>query len=138
MLEMTKSGKIAVIAFFVLLSVSLTIIYMSTSGIEHEPAIPNGKPADKVLIVTVLSDSNNATLYAQSMNSQPVHLTQAILKNSHSDQIEEISINTNVTYELTSVYLEYNEPLSPATYTITLMSDNGWHFVSPSFTIKGN
>jgi hypothetical protein len=137
MLEMTKSGKIAVIAFFVLLSVSLTIIYMFTSGIEHEPAITNGKPAEKVLIVTVLSDSNNATLYAQSMNSQPVHLIQAIIKNG-SDQIEEISINATVTYELTSVYLEYNEPLSSATYAITLMSDNGGHFVSPSFTIKGD
>jgi hypothetical protein len=52
--------------------------------------------------------------------------------------IEEISINATVTYELTSVYLEYNEPLSSATYAITLMSDNGGHFVSPSFTVRGD
>jgi hypothetical protein len=133
---MRNSLKIGIAVIIIVLAIAAApvIISMFTYP-DFGPMQPN-YPQDRVAVISVNSDSNNATIIAQCVSNPNVNVTQVIVKDNTGSAIDHISTNTTLAHgKIASIQITYNKPLLSGTYTIELASDRGGRFVSPSFTI---
>jgi len=115
------------------------VVYMFTSGTLATMTGQGTAGQEKVAIQAVSGTGTTITAYAQSISGGSVVLDSAIVKNAAGATIGTGTIAygggaTGVTSALTTVTVTSTATLTAGTsYTVTLVSEAGGSFVSPSF-----
>jgi len=131
----------AVLILIAIAVIAGIIVYMFTSGYLGTMMGGGSAGQEKVAIETVSANAatGGVTAYGKSTGGGDVIVTDAILKNSAGQNVEVLTLTTSVTLPtngtLTAVLCAFQAANVDAgyIYTVTLVSQAGNQFVSPSF-----
>jgi flagellin-like protein len=147
MRKLRRNAKALSPIFAVLILIAIAviggiIIYMFTSGYLGTMMGGGSAGQEKIAIETVIVDATNdkVTAYAKSTGGGDIVITDAILKDASGNTVEVKQLGAaNVTLPadgtLKAVVCQFTGGSVDAgyTYTVTLVSQAGNQFVSPSF-----
>ncbi len=111
------------------------VVYMFTSGALSASTASSNAGQEKVAVQGV--DPTVPVAYAQNTGSTSVFIVNAIVKDSSGNILTNTPLATPVELltsgALASVGIDLTGAVSGSSYTVTVVSDNGGSFVSPSF-----
>jgi flagellin-like protein len=144
--KLRRNAKALSPIFAVLILIAIAVIggiviYMFTSGYLGTMMGGGSAGQEKLAIETIVVDAaaDNVTAYAKSTGGGDIVVTDAILKDASGNTVDVLILTTDVTIPaegtLTPVVCVFATDSVDAgyTYTVTLVSQAGNQFVSPSF-----
>lgn len=144
--KLRRNAKALSPIFAVLILIAIAVIggiviYMFTSGYLGTMMGGGSAGQEKLAIETVTAFPANGTIraYSKCTGGGDIVITDAILKDASGNNIEVLTLTATVTIPASGVLTEVNcnfvdtNVVAGYTYTVTLVSQVGNQFVSPSF-----